>query len=297
MWMLNLTAGLALALAPPAEGTESPLTKDRLSLQQLEAMVAVPLAKVDAGDLAAGQSAFEAMLARASADEAADLLTAFGVGLYYRSKQEPAGIPDAESQAGGALLHAAVTYLERAVPATVRRLGPDHPEVALALNSYADARWMADGDNPDPSVDRALTEALRIRLAALGAADTETLDGHMRLATLKALPSRTGRQPIRVAEAAALFEAAIAARAQRPQEDYYPTLADLWAGLADAFVMNGLPRQAAALLDRSGPGTLPDGCERGMLRLSIAGLLAEGGYEREASDLFARMTAAEQRCE
>lgn len=295
--MLNLAAALAVALAPPAEGAEPPLTKDRLSTAQLEAMVAAPLARVDAGDLEGGQQAFEALLARAPAGQASDLLTAFGVALYYRSKADPADLLDQTSDAGAPLLRAAVPYLERAVPAAVQRFGPDHPEVALALNSYADARWLADGDNPDPSVDRALTEALRIRVAALGPTHTETLDGHMRLATLKALPARTGRDPMRVAEAAALFETAITARAQRQEEDYYPTLAELWAGLAEAYVTNGLPGEAAALLDRSGPGALPDGCDRGMLRLSVAGMLALTGYQREADDLFARMTAAEQQCD
>lgn len=295
MWMLNLAAGLALALAPPAE--KPPLTKDRLSTEQLEAMVAESLAKVDAGDLAGGQHAFEVMLARASADEASDLLTAFGVGLYNRSKLDAPDVPAEQSKAAADLLRAAVPYLQRAIPAAIGRFGPDHPEVALALTSYADLRWLADGNNPDASVDRALTEALRIRLAALGPANTETLDGHMRLATLKALPSRTGRNPIRVAEAAALFQTAIAARAQRSQEDYYPSLTELWAGLADAYVVNDLPREAAAVVDRSGPGTLPDGCERRILRLAVARLLADDGYGQEAADLLARTTPAEQGCE
>jgi hypothetical protein len=140
-------------------------------------MVERPIAMVHDQGLSSGEEAFEKLLGayvdRYGADsvQVADLLTAFGVGLFSQ------GFDDdnrAESDAS-------LKYLREAVPHYRKAFGPEHPEVAVALHSLADAEISLKG-RLTPAAEAALTEALQIRRAALGPNDPETRATARRLA-------------------------------------------------------------------------------------------------------------------
>lgn len=163
-----------------------PAPEERLSYEEMSGLVVQPLGQVQAGDIEGGRRTFERMIRAAQARhgrnaiEVADLLTSFGVLLY---QQDEAILP------GAAPL--APVYLRRAVPVYRAALGPNHPEVATALNSYADVLRLAHPENPPVEAERALAEAYRIRLRSRGPSHAETLWTILYLADIRGLPSRT----------------------------------------------------------------------------------------------------------
>lgn len=188
--------------APPVIGAEAPpQTKDRVPPEQMEAMVAGPLALVREGRRAEADAAFNALLgaarARGSKVRAADLLTAYGVGLYMEGD---ADAPDDTRRA-------AIPWLEQAVAATREAWGPKHPETALALQDLADVLRKISPDSPPPEAERALREALAIRRETLGPGNGETL---VTMAALADVLAAGPLPPARYAEARGLYEAAIA---------------------------------------------------------------------------------------
>lgn len=124
----------------------------------------------------------------ANSVQAADLLTAFGVGLYILGMDR-----------------AAISYLEAAIPAYRAAFGGAHPEVAVALNTYADAQSQLHPDNPPEGIDALREEAHRIQSAASGPRSLHALATLRYLAVLKGHPSRTWGDPARIEAAAALF--------------------------------------------------------------------------------------------
>lgn len=153
-------------------------TKDRLTPEVMEQMVKEPIAAVRKRGLASGQARFEQLLA---ADEArygrnsvqvADLLTAFGVELYSEGFED-------DNQAAS---QASLNYLREAIPHYRKAFSPEHPEVAVALHSFADADISLHGGRLTPEAETALEEALRIRRAALGPDDPETRATEIKLA-------------------------------------------------------------------------------------------------------------------
>lgn len=178
--------------APPPEhgGT----TADRLSERQRSRLVERPMDLVERGELAAGQQQFEreyaAMLERKGEQSITlgDMLIAFGVGLW-REEHEAEAVP----------------YLRRAVDAYRKAVGPDDPEIALALNSVADAVYN-DWDKPagpPPEALEAMRETLRIRRASLGPKNAETAVTYVRLGRLNGHPAMTKGDPGRIEAAAA----------------------------------------------------------------------------------------------
>jgi hypothetical protein len=175
------------------------LTQDRLTEEEMGQLVEPAFQRFERGDLEDARREFDRLLGSASPELSGDLLTAFGVLIYNTATDDR-------------LKRAALPYLERAIPAQERRFGLEHPEVALALNTFADAVFDLEPVDPPRSVDEALGRALSIRLRTLGPRNTETLHAMIRLAEVKGLPSRTNGDPARISEAASLFEEAARAR-------------------------------------------------------------------------------------
>lgn len=200
IFLIPLLAGLAACQSLP-----SGYDPARLSSARMDELVAQPIARVEAGDLAGGVAAFDALLARRPAGSlaAADLLTAFGVNLHSRAQAE-------EDRSLSAL---SLTYLQRAVDAYRARFGPDHPEVALALNSWADVERELRPHAPE-AAEAALVEVLRIRRIALGASHGETLWATYYLAQTRSGLAWTRNEPARIEQVSAdLIALAALARA------------------------------------------------------------------------------------
>lgn len=269
----RLVALMALALL--ACGGPS-ATQDRLSPTEMEAMVAGPLEIARGGDLPGAQRAFEALLAKSDPGQAADLLTAFGVGLYVEGAGEADGLR---------FRRASVPYLERAVPAAEQRFGPNHPETALALNTYADVLRTLSPRDPPREADRAYARAHAIREKALGPDNAETIFALFRLAQVKGLPSRTGGDPARIAEAAEMFRAVIRAREKNADPDPRAgTPENARLSLVEMYVANGRMAEAVAtartteLVDQRRNWQ----CDIGPGRAAIAAVLRERGRTEEA---------------
>lgn len=191
------------SVGPPRE------TKDRLTPDAMEQMVRGPIAAVRKQGLATGQAEFQRLLAREEARfgyrsvRVADLLTSFGVGLYMEW--------DAADRR--TMVAASRDYLQLAVSRYRDALGPEHPEVAVALHSFADVDIDFHGNRVTPEAEAALHEALWIRRRALGRDNHETRATEERLASLRTLSSREGDAWDSASQA--LEEAAEAARDQR----------------------------------------------------------------------------------
>jgi len=180
-------AGLTVVSLPAASAprwgaqAEAPVTKDRLSPERMDALVAGPMAVLKTSGLDAAQKAFEALVAdtvrkhgKGTVREA-DLLTAFGVALDLE------GINRDDQQ----LERAAAPYIERAIPAYRAAFGPRHPEVALALNSYATLIHNFHDKALDAKAEAALVEAISIRIEKLGPENSETKTAQAELAMLR----------------------------------------------------------------------------------------------------------------
>lgn len=193
---LLVIQGLAGCDSKPAE------TKDRLTPEAMGQMVEGPIAMVHDEGLSSGERAFQRLLEEyvdrygASSVQVADLLTAFGIGLYVQGYNDE---NPAESQAS-------VKYLREAVPHYRQAFGAKHPEVAVALHSLADAEIKLNG-HLTPEAEAALNEALQIRRTALGPQNPETRATARRLARAKGIDCRS--DPVNSA-GRALCEAAAA---------------------------------------------------------------------------------------
>jgi hypothetical protein len=193
------------SVGPPPE------TKDRLTPEAMERMVEGPIAAVRKYGLATGQAEFQRLLAgeeaRSGSDSVrvADLLTSFGVGLYSEWD-------GADRQT---MLEASRDYLNLAVSRYRNAFGPEHPEVAVALHSFADVDIELHENRATPEAKAALQEALRIRRKTLGPEHHETRATEERLASLGTLTPRKG--DIWDSASQALEDAAEAAEAARDQ--------------------------------------------------------------------------------
>lgn len=265
-------------------------TKDHLSTDRMEALVAGPMARVRSGDVAGGQRAFETLLEDTSrrhgtgSAEAADLLMSFGVLVYTEGL-----IPSTGSEADDGLRASSLPYLRRSVEAYRRAFGPDHPLVAVALHSFGQAMVDLSPDDPPAEAEASLDEAYRIRLAALGPANPETLAALVNVADIRALPVRTGRDRARVAAVAAMYRQGLA-QARRPMGAFPEEQPRFWyARLARLYVRNG---QAAASLQVIREAERSSGdwacVDVSLLVAEIADLLGQHGFATEAEALRPR---------
>ncbi|WP_337187093.1 hypothetical protein [Phenylobacterium sp.] len=167
--------------AGAADALGAPETKNRLSPEVMETLVAAPLAQIKGGDLAGGQATFEQLLQDLETRHGKhstmlpDALSAFGV-LIREPGYEAESLP----------------YLKRAVAAGRTAFGPDDPELAVLLHDYAVALIIADEADPSPDADASAAEAYRIRRDALGPDNIETIGVLGLIGELQGLPSRTG---------------------------------------------------------------------------------------------------------
>ncbi len=200
LWLAIMPTQLA-GQAPEAPSNAQRETKDRLSPEELSDLVAVPMSVVEAQGLAAGVAAFERLLSETVAAhgdgsvEVADLLTAFGVDLYVSGGET----------GNREIRRRSLTYLAAAIPVYRAAFGDAHPEVALALNSYANAELEIYDANPPESAEAALEEAYRIRLGVLGPTHVESLANLRSIATIRGHPSRTRGNRARIEAAGDLF--------------------------------------------------------------------------------------------
>lgn len=267
-------SGAQYAAGRPSE------TKDRLSNDALRELVKRPLEDFMSGDTPGGERDFEAQFedcvrARGpSSVEAADLLSGMGVSLYIAAS-------DADNEI---LKRESLIYLRRAIDAKKAAFGPDHPEVALSLNDYAMVEINLDPANPAADTEATLREAYRIRLASLGPLNGETVNALALLAQVMGLPSRTGGDPAKIADAASMFEQAIAG--MNSNTEHVPSeLAMLYYDFAEFWVRNHNVESGKTYFSRAedqyeaiGPD-LPEGA---FAALRFASVLKSSGYADEA---------------
>lgn len=170
--------GLVATMTGGCEHAEE--TKDRLTAEAMQQMVEKPLADMDKLGLSKGIATFEQLLATQEVQfgtdsvQVADLITAFGLGLYKR-----------HFDSDEAVSTASLRYLRLAIPHYRKAFGPEHPEVAVALHTFADADVAIHDGRFTPNAKSALEEALRIRRATLGPDNIETRATVDRLAELE----------------------------------------------------------------------------------------------------------------
>jgi hypothetical protein len=237
-------------------------------------MVAAPVAKITTDGLDEAAREFEAQLARAPDADKGDLLTAFGIAVYRLGLY---GEDDA-------LRRASLPYLERAIPATAARFGAVHPETALAVHTYADALRELAPDDPPRHVDALYQQAYDIRVRTLGAGHLETLALLLRIAQVKGLPTRTGGDPARIEEAAALFEQVARGREANPDQPGYESAEDARIAMIRMYVLNGAVAKAASVALAADARLAPDdrGCGTPPHRAAFRSALAAAGREAEA---------------
>lgn len=143
--------------------------------------------------LAGGDAEFDRLLAiekarnEPSGAGTADLTMAYGVELYHEWTRTD---DELLLQASRDRIRASIAHYRAA-------FGPNHPEVALALHTFADVDIELNGE-ASPTAEIAFREALRIRRAALGAANPETLATEARLESISGQGNgrRGGRQAV-----------------------------------------------------------------------------------------------------
>ena len=231
MWLAAAVAGPAVS-APTLPASQGGETKDRLDDATMQVLVGRPMAWVTKGDLARGEREFASLLARIERRrgphslDVADALSAFGV-LLYRA--------DHEKQA--------MVYLRRAVEAYRAALGPDDPEVAVALHDYVNVVLNMAPDEEPPGLIEEIEEALRIRRHALGLDNAETAVTYVLLGRVRGFRANTARDPVRIEEAASLIRTGIDLLPRTPNADE-TDLATAYFRLAELFARNGRGQEA-----------------------------------------------------
>lgn len=240
---------------PAAHGGQ---TSDRLTDAMKRRLVERPMTFVKRGDLAGGQRQFEVeyatMLERKGERSITpgDMLTAFGVGLWVEDHQVEA-----------------VPYFRRAV-AAYRISTPDSPDVALALNTVADAVYTDDNAPPPAEALAAMREALKIRRATLGLHDGETAVTYVRLGKLNGHPVNTEGVEARVEAAAQQVRYGISLLPHCPNADP-ADLSVAYVTLAKIYARNGHTRQTIAVIEAA-----RDRYHNGHIQ-ELTDLLAAGG--------------------
>lgn len=230
---------LLLSEASGSLPSQAPVTKDRLSTERMKELVKQPMLLVETKGLTVGQEAFERAVSTTrkvhgeQSTEVADLLTSFGVSLYIL------GLDDDNVR----LKQASASYLKAAIPIYRASFGAEHPEVAVALSSYADVELALHKNNPPPDAEAAIKEAYRIRLAALGPDNAETRSSLFSLAELKGHPAQTLGDAERISAAADLFIQLIALTPNEPKLGMESAPLRRFA-LAQMYAQNDMGREA-----------------------------------------------------
>lgn len=260
------------------------LPEDRMSFDELSAMVAGPAALLEGDDPTAAVTAFEALLARQAARhgeasiEIADHLMAFALALFEQSEAE--------------LRRRSLDYFERSIAAYRAALGPGHPEVALAIGTYADGALRLQPDDPPLGLEAELEIAHRIRAATRGPDHVVTASALLQIARVLGAPSRTRRDPQGIAIADNAFRRAIRALEPQPAFPHSQTAYAAYFALARMYVQNGRLTEALATVTEAGrhlQHVYPRDAQmcRAFGRLSgeFDGFLSDRGFEEEARAL------------
>lgn len=241
----------AIALTSELLGCQAPRqaeeTKNRLSSERLEELVAGPMDVVRQNGLGAGKASFEQLLAKerghhgAESHQVADLLMAFGVGLYLEWRENKS--PESSD--------AAIHYFAESVAAYRKAFGSDHPEVAVALSTYADAIEQTESDVPPEKVEAAEREALAIRTSRLGEANLETRASMLSLANFLRLQSKRMEDPSAV-EAEQIYRKAIALAKKHPTFFQGGNLSEARLKLARLYAMDSTAERALRQVELAG---------------------------------------------
>lgn len=259
----------------PAPNSPISQTSDRLDSERQEALIGESGTLLDRGDLPGAEAAFGVLLRRAvnksgpQSVEVADLYSSFAVRLAQGSHDNEA-----------------LTYFRKAISASEKAFGPDHPETALIWNDLGLTLSAAHGLAGRAEAEAALKEAYRIRLKSLGARNAETAFTLSYLARLYA-PRTTGRTP-KLSNA----DLAIAGDYLWRAVSTYP---DPPAGRRDdldmlsrdgmeLFIANGRPREAIDIMLRLIASDGKDGFCAGLLHEE----LLKAGYQDEAKEVRRR---------
>lgn len=171
--LVLLFTGALIWQGPPKE------TKDRIPPPAMARMVNGAASAVRERGLAGGDAEFDRLLAieraRSGSNGAgtADLTMAYGVELYDEWMESD----------DDTLLQASRDRILASIPHYRAAFGSNHPEVALALHSFAEVDFKLNGE-ASPTAEAALSEALQIRRAALGPTNPETLAAEERLESI-----------------------------------------------------------------------------------------------------------------
>ncbi len=171
--------------------------EDRLPPDRIDQIVSGPIGLVKQGRLADGESLLVSL--RGETDDAlarADLTEAFGVSLYVEAEGSDE-----------TLMRASARYLWDAIEEYRMAVGARHPEVALALVSFADVARQFTPDDPPPLVEASYREALFIRAAIYGKDAPITLSTLVPLATAISAPAHLKRNPDVAQQAEGLLRA------------------------------------------------------------------------------------------
>ena len=234
LWVILAAACASVAAPQP----EPPAPESRVSPDQFRAMVAGPNELMERGDLAGATAAFDRLLPQVAARhgphsiEVADRLMAFGLILFMSDVDEAKRL--------------SLDYFRRAIPAHRTAFGAGHPEVALAIGTYADAALQLSPDDPPADLDAALNEEYRIRVATRGSTDGVTMLTLLNIAEVRGTRSRTGGDAARISAATEVFRQAIAVLERKPYRDDEPSATAVFFGMARMYVRNGRMSDAMA---------------------------------------------------
>lgn len=252
-------------------------TKDRLSPEQMTQLVEKPMSVFRSSGLEAAAKSFEMLLTDSvgahgsGSEEEADLLTSFGVELFL----------DVDAEDDPEACSASVDYLKRAISAYRMAFGPDHPEVAVALNTYADALLQTSGETGRAEANAALEEAYSIRLAALGADNRETMATADRLGKLpenasdgeQGRSSRPDEMYVNIRNLALRTKGADIGLSKSGPKEAYGVVMDMDVGGRAATVTSFKTGDASLYLSTGG-GTIGSGQESAEVAAAAEGFVA-----------------------
>ena len=192
MILSTSSLGMAQQVTPPAPISKAlyPETKDRLTEEQMNALVEGPVEALEQKQLALAENRFVALLEKARAKEGptsltvADLEMSFGVALFMAGKMENlAGAGDSS-----------IRHIGQSVTDYAAHFGRSHPETALALTSLSDALGELNDDAMVEQRIPLVRESYAIRQSTLGDTHPETLANRVNLIVLLTHPDIKNRK-------------------------------------------------------------------------------------------------------
>lgn len=270
---LAMAAGPASAMAPKPQ-REITETKERLTLDEMKAIVAEPAALARADDMPAAGRALDRLLEKlgrkygADSIEVADALVAFMLVLYDQGREADA-----------------LAMTPRVLEATRRAWGSDHVEYALLLNDIVQMDYELHRDAVGAQAEPALMEVYRIRSERLGPKHKETISTLIYLGRIQGLRSRTGGALAGAMRAIQTLRRAIA----ESEEILAPGYSDnIWARnwLADVYARNGALALAMQTFAKTQEVAAAQNVPERVDPVGFGAALEEGGFAKEADAIL-----------